>query len=144
MSVMKQAEMIRSAMDAAAMLLTDAQALGCKAIYKQWEALAEAGLQAEKGFRFLHGDALYRTEQPVYVFSRLHVPGAAGTGSLFSMVDETHGGTEADPIPYAGNMALEEGKYYSQGGAVYRCIRSTEIPVYAALSELVGLFVEAL
>jgi len=30
-------------------------------------------------------------------------------------------------------MALEEGKFYSQDGVVYRCTRSTGVAVYAAL-----------
>ena len=50
--------------------------------------------------------------------------------------------SEFDPIPYASNMVLEQGKYYTQDGAVYRCIRDTVSPVYAALRELVGLYVE--
>lgn len=144
MNVMEQARTIRSAMDAAGAVLTDAQALGCKAIYKQWQTLVEAGAVAEKGYRFLHGEDLYRVEQPSYTFTAQYVPGETGTESLFSRIDETHGGTADDPIPYEGNMALEEGKYYSQDGIVYRCTRSTGAPVYAALWELAGLYVEAL
>ena len=49
-----------------------------------------------------------------------------------------------DPIPYSGNMVLETGKYYIQNAAVYRCIRDTVNPVYNALAELVGTYVEAL
>lgn len=142
MTVMEQAKTIRSAMDAAALVLTDAEALGCKAIYKQWEALVEAEAVAEKGYRFLHGVDLYRVEQPSYTFVVHYVPGTAGTESLFSRIDETHAGTAEDPIPYEGNMALEEGKYYSQNGVVYRCTWSTGNPVYHPLDQLVGLYVE--
>lgn len=142
MTVMEQARTIRSAMDAAGAVLTDAQALDCKAIYKQWQALVDAAAVAEKGYRFLHREDLYRVEQPSYTFTAQYVPGEAGTESLFSRVDEAHAGTAEDPIPYDGNMALEEGKYYTQGGVVYRCIWSTGNPVYHPLSELVGLYVE--
>ena len=62
--------------------------------------------------------------------------------SLWTEVCESHAGTLEDPIPYSGNMALESGKYYSQDGKVYRCTRDTGNPVYNALSELVGLYVE--
>ena len=144
MTVTEQAKRLRAAMDAAGAALTDTDALACRAIYRQWAELAEAGFEAEKGYRFLHGGDLYRTEQPVYTFVDHYVPGAAGTGSLFSRIDETHAGTAEDPIPYGGGMALEEGKHYSEDGPVYLCVRSTQIPVYAALSELVGLYVEAL
>ena len=62
--------------------------------------------------------------------------------SLWTEICESHSGTLEDPIPYNGNMALEIGKYYMQDGKVYRCTRDTGNPVYNALSELVGLYVE--
>ena len=62
--------------------------------------------------------------------------------SLWTEICESHAGTLEDPIPYSGNMALESGKYYMQDGKVYRCTRDTVNPVYNALSELVGLYVE--
>ena len=62
--------------------------------------------------------------------------------SLWTEICESHAGTLEDPIPYNGNMALESGKYYSQDGKIYRGIRDTVNPVYNALSELVGLYVE--
>ena len=39
-------------------------------------------------------------------------------------------------------MALEAGKYYIEDDVVYLCNRDTGQPVYNALSELVGLYVE--
>ena len=142
MTVMEQAKVIRSAMDAAGAVLTDAEALGCKAIYKQWSDLVEEAAAVKKGFRFLYAEDLYRVEQPVYTFVAHYVPGEVGTESLFARIDETHAGTPEDPIPYEGNMALEEGKYYSQDGVVYKCIWSTGNPVHHPLSQLVGLYVE--
>lgn len=62
--------------------------------------------------------------------------------SLWTEVNETHAGTADDPIPYSGNMALETGKYYMQDYEIYLCNRDTVNPVYNALSELVGLYVE--
>lgn len=62
--------------------------------------------------------------------------------SLWTEICESHTGTLEDPIPYNGNMALESGKYYLQNSKIYRCTRDTVNPVYNALSELVGLYVE--
>ena len=62
--------------------------------------------------------------------------------SLWTEICESHAGTLEDPIPYNGNMALESGKYYSQNSKIYRCTRDTVNPVYNALSDLVGLYVE--
>ena len=62
--------------------------------------------------------------------------------SLWTEICESHAGTLEDPIPYNGNMALDSGKYYSQNSKIYRCTRDTVNPVYNALSDLVGLYVE--
>ena len=62
--------------------------------------------------------------------------------SLWTEINETYAGTMDDPIPYSGNMALENGKYYVQDYEIYLCNRDTVNPVYNALSELVGLYVE--
>ena len=141
MTVIEQAKRIRSAMDNAAIVLTDEQAVFSKELYPKWEELM--GQTVELGFRFRYDDALYKTIQKSYTFVEHYIPGA-GTESLFARIDEAHAGTADDPIPYEGNMALEEGKHYSQGGVVYRCIWSTGIPVYHPLSELVGLYVEVI
>lgn len=62
--------------------------------------------------------------------------------SLWEQINETHAGTLDDPIPYSGNMALTAGMYYMQDWKIYLCTRDTGNPVYHALSELVGLYVE--
>ena len=61
--------------------------------------------------------------------------------SLWEQINETHDGTIDDPIPYDGNMALENGKHYIQSGVIYLCNRDTTNPVYNPLVELVGLYV---
>lgn len=62
--------------------------------------------------------------------------------SLWEQVNETHDGTMDDPIPYSGNLALENGKHYYQDSEIYLCFRDSINPVYHPLSELVGLYVE--
>lgn len=84
---------------------------------------------------------LYKVIQPSLVIQS-HYPPGAGTESLYTRIDELHAGTLYDPIPYSGNMALENGKYYTQDGVTYLCNRSTGQPVYNALADLVGLYVE--
>ena len=62
--------------------------------------------------------------------------------ALWEQINETHAGTLADPIPYSGNMTLTAGLYYMQDWVIYKCTRDTGNPVYHALDELVGLYVE--
>ena len=119
--------------------LDDAQALTVKAIYPQWQEII--GQTVKQGFKFLYSDVLYKVIQPNgLAIQEQYVPGE-GTESLYAVINETNAGTQEDPIPYAGNMALENGKYYSQDGVIYLCNRDTEIPVYQALKDLVNIYV---
>ena len=143
MSIIEQAIAIRQAMDTASAVLTDEQALECIRLYKTWSSLVREKHVAEKaGYRFCHGDCLFKTLQANYMFIDIYEPGSIGTESLFAKIDETHAGTFEDPIPYDGNMELFEGEYYSQNEVIYLCTRPTEMPVYHALIDLVGLYVE--
>lgn len=122
-----------------AQTLEDAQALTVKAIYPMWESII--GQTVKLGHKFQYADKLYKTIQDNLLIQEQYIPGE-GTESLYTVIDETHAGTQEDPIPYDGNMALENGKYYIQDETVYKCTRDTEIPVYNALADLIGIYVE--
>lgn len=118
-----------------------ADALKHQSYYPEWgDENAPMGKEVDAGFRMNHDGTLYEVIQP-HALQADWIPGT-GTESLYKVVQEEHAGTADDPIPYAGNMELEEGKYYTQDGAVYLCTRSTGQPVYHTLAELVGLYVE--
>lgn len=103
----------------------DNTALRMREFYPTFYELCDKAYTAEKiGFKFRHGDKLYKTRQAGYTFVT-HYPPGVGTESLFEEVCEAHAGTEDDPIPYSGNMALERGKYYMQDYAIYKCTRDT-------------------
>ena len=91
------------------------------------------------GYKVQRGGKLWRCKQTHTAISTWEPENAA---SLWEVINETHSGTEDDPIPYDGNMALENGKHYVQDGVIYLCNRDTVNPVYNALSDLVGLYVE--
>ena len=113
----------------------DNTALRMKTFYPEWAANAEYTI----GHKVQRGGRLWRCLQTHTSQEGWEPENAA---SLWTEICESHAGTLEDPIPYNGNMALESGKYYSQDGKVYRCTRDTGNPVYNALSELVGLYVE--
>ena len=120
----------------------DQTALRMREYYPAWADLAAEQYSTDKtGYKFTHNGDLYKTIPTVHTFGTQWVPGV-GTESLYTRIDEQHGGTKYDPIPYSGNMALEAGKYYSQGDVTYLCSRDTGNPVYHALGELVGIYVE--
>lgn len=62
--------------------------------------------------------------------------------SLWEQIVRGYTGEETDPIPYEGNMRLENDKHYIQNNVIYKCTRDTGNPVYHALSDLIGLYVE--
>ena len=120
----------------------DNTALRMLEFYPEWSDLAAKSFTAEKaGFKFVHSGKLYKTKQENHTFSSAWAPGE-GTESIYERIDETHDGSKYDPIPYDGNMAIENGKYYTQDGVTYVCTRNSENPVYHALKDLVGIYVE--
>ena len=136
-----QSQMVQAAVLVAQMQaqeLDDSQALTVKAIYPQWQEII--GETVKLGYKFLHNDVLYKTIQDNLLIQDQWIPGE-GTESLYAVINETNAGTQEDPIPYNGNMALENGKYYIQDGVIYLCNRDTEIPVYQDLKDLVDLYV---
>ena len=113
----------------------DNTALRMREFYPMWES----GKAYTVGFKVQYGGLLYKVTT-AHTSQADWTPDTAAT--LFTRIDETHAGTEDDPIPYDGNMALEIGKYYMQDYAIYKCTRDTGNPVYHPLSDLVGIYVE--
>lgn len=114
----------------------DNTALRMTEFYPVWSA----GQAYTAGYKVQHGGKLWRCLQ-AHTSQTGWEPSTA-TASLWTEICESHAGTLTDPIPYSGNMALESGKYYIQDGFVYRCTRDTINPVYNALADLIGLYVE--
>lgn len=110
-------------------------ALRMREYYPEWET--DRAYTA--GYKVQYGGELYKTVT-AHTSQADWTPDTAVT--LFARIDETHDGSKYDPIPYEGNMVLENGKYYVQDGVKYLCTRDTGNPVYHALKDLVGLYVD--
>ena len=126
---------LRYHIETAVQTLTDSEALEALVLHPEWDA--DTDYLAD--YKVRRGGRLWRCIQAHTSQIGWEPENAA---SLWTEICETHAGTLEDPIPYNGNMALESGKYYMQDGKIYRGIRDTVNPVYNALSELVGLYVE--
>lgn len=115
----------------------DNTALRMRGYYPEWQS----GVDYAVGYKVQHQDRLWRCRQA-------HTSQVGwepeNVASLWTQICETHDGSEDDPIPYEGNMALVAGLYYIQDGVWYRCIRDTGNPVYHALRDLVGHYVEVI
>lgn len=124
--------------------LTASEALAHKEWYPYWgEEGAEMGKEVAAGFRLRfreegeEEDSLYEVIQG-HALQADWVPGVE-TASLYKVVSATHAGTKEDPIPYQQMMAIEQGKYYTEGGILYVGILTTETGYPNKLSELFTL-----
>ena len=115
--------------------IADDTALRMVEFYPEWAS----GVAYTAGYKAQRGGKLWRCLQAHTAQTGWEPENAA---SLWEQICEAHDGTKYDPIPYDGNMALESGKHYTQSGMTYLCSRDTVNPVYNALSELVGIYVE--
>ena len=115
----------------------DNTALRMMSYYPTFESIV--GQEVKQGFKFRHNGNLWATVKAMTI--QAHYPPGDGMESLYTKVSETHDGTIDDVIPYDGNMVLEQGKHYTQNDTIYLCTRDTVVPVFNALSELVGLYV---
>lgn len=135
MKHIENARKLRPLIEKAVQSIDGNEALTAKSLYPVWTENTAYTV----GFKVQHNDKLWSCIQAHTAIVTWEPENAP---SLWKQIDESHAGTLEDPIPYNGNMALENGKYYTQDSVVYLCIRDTINPVYNKLSELVGLYVE--
>lgn len=135
---MKRSEALklRGIIEQSAQSLSDGTALKAVCLHPMWAS----GVYYAVGFKVQRNGKLWRALQAHTAQDGWEPENAP---SLWEQVNETHTGELADPIPYDGNMALENGKHYIENGVIYLCIRDTVNPVYNALADLVGVYVEA-
>lgn len=113
----------------------DNTAVRMMAFYPTWAS----GVAYATGYKAQYDNKLWRVLQ-AHTSQNGWEP--VNTPALWEQLSETHDGTIDDPITYNGNMALQKGLYYYQGGGIYLCVRDTGNPVYQPLKDLVGLYVE--
>lgn len=117
--------------------LTDNEALSVAEFYPTWETMI--GKTMEKGFISQYNGKLWKSRQehtPLEVY-----PPSMDTAALYEVVVYEHEGTIDDPIPYTPPMEIYEGKYYTQYGFKYVCLRDSGIALTHDLSALVGIYV---
>ena len=125
---------VKMAIKQARQITDDQEALAVKCLYKNWSK--QIGRELAVGEYIQHGDRLYRV-LTTHVAQANWEPGV-GTESLFVVVDKTHAGTMEDSIPWNANMECEEGKYYSEDGVIYLCIRASGIALQCKIVDVLG------
>lgn len=116
---------------------TDEEALENIELFPTWQS--RIGVQVEQGERLYYDDKLYKVQQT-------HTPQEDwrpdAVASLYvQVIAECDAGTIDNPIAYEVNMELVEGKYYTEEGVKYLCVRALAQSVWH-LADLVGNYVE--
>lgn len=136
MNIIERAKELRPFIVKAAQLLEDEVAVKCPELYDEWNGNS---VEYETNYKIRRNDKVYK----VITSHTSQIDWAPEiAASLFAVIDEVHTGTQQDPIPYDGNMELFVDLYYMQDGILYKCTRNSEIPLYHALADLVGVYVE--
>lgn len=112
---------LRPMIEAAATSLPDSDAAKAVELFPTWAY----PISYVVGNRVNDGGKLYKCRQ-AHTSQEGWKP--AATPALWVVVDITHAGTQADPIPAARGMEYEYGKYYldSEDGKTYKCERTGE------------------
>lgn len=128
---------LRRMIEKGAISLSDTDALTAVELFPSWES----GIWYEAdGNRYRYEGKLYRVRIAHTSQEGWEPPNVP---ALWEEVEQPgQGDTPDNPIPYSNNMELIEGKYYEQFDVVYVCTRSTGVPVYNNLADLVGIYVE--
>lgn len=122
MDLLEKARQQRKAAMMAAKNLSDAQAAEVPTMFQPWAA----GEAVEEGDRRCGPDGkLYKARQ-AHTTQSDWLPDA--TPALWAVIDVTHAGTAADPIPASRGMDYTYGLYYldPEDGKVYLCQRIGE------------------
>ena len=121
--ILQQAQTIRASMDAAAIALTDEQAVKSPRLYPTWAA----GLAVKAGDRLYYSgtDRLYKVVSD-HTTQADWTPDAVP--ALYTVIDVAHAGTQDNPIPAERGMEYVYGLYDTdrEDGKLYLCQRTGE------------------
>lgn len=115
---------------------TDEEALGNIELFPTWQSMI--GKQVKIDARLYHDDRLWKVRQ-THTVSEEWKPDVAT--SLYVQVVADDAGTIDNPIAFELNMELVEGKYYTEDGVKYLCVRALAQSVWH-LADLIGNYVE--
>lgn len=120
--------------------ITDEEALKRPLLVYSWDTYVGRSLAASQVVS--HDGKLWRVRQAVAAVLE-NQPPSLDTAALYEVIEVEAAGTQDDPIPYTPPMEIFNGKYYTQGGVLYKCTRDSGQALTHDLAALVGLYVES-
>ena len=117
-----------------------------KGFAPKWGNDVKEGSEVRRGDKFVFDGKLFAVQKDHKILP--HYYPNDDTKSLYVEVTEDYVdpkdelGTIDNPIEYDGSSPLEKGKYYIQEGISYLCNRDSTTPLFNALKDLIGEYVE--
>ena len=116
--------------------LSDTDALNGVELFDEWLPDTDYSI----GDRRRYEGVLYKARQ-AHTSQEIYPPNIVP--ALWEVVaPEGKGDSPDNPIEYDQSMVLEEGKFYIENDVVYICIRDSGVPLYTALANVIGNYVE--
>ena len=116
--------------------LSDTDALQAVELFDEWEPDTDYSI----GDRRRYEGVLYKARQ-THTSQEIYPPNIVP--ALWEVVaPEGKGDSPDNPIEYDQSMAIVEGKFYIENDVVYVCIRDSGVPLYTALANVIGNYVE--
>lgn len=116
--------------------LTDTDALDGIELFDEWATDTDY----ERGDRRRYEGVLYKCRQ-AHTSQEIYPPNIVP--ALWEVVaPEGKGDSPDNPIEYDQSMAIEEGKFYIENDVIYICTRNSVNPLYTALANVIGNYVE--
>lgn len=129
-------EKLRSLIVKASASLSDSDALEAVELFEEWKPDTWYII----GDRRRHEETLYKCRQD-HTSQAHYTPDIVP--ALWEVVaPEGKGDSPDNPIEYNQSMAIEEGKFYIENDVIYICIRDSGVPLYTALANVIGNYVE--
>lgn len=119
--------------------ITDKEALDKPLLIYTWNTYMGKSLKSSQCVSY--NKKIYRVRQDIKVVLENQYP-SVDTAALYEVIEVEATGTKDDPIPYTPPMEIFNGKYYTQGGVLYKCTRDSGQALSHDLAALVGLYVE--
>lgn len=119
--------------------ISDEDALKRPLLVYSWDTYVSKSLT--KGQVVSYDDKLWRVRQDVATVLE-NQPPSLDTAALYEVIEVEPAGTQDDPILYTPPMEIFNGKYYTQGGVLYKCTRDSGQALSHNLSDLIGVYVE--
>ena len=116
--------------------LSDSDALEAVELFEEWKPDTWYII----GDRRRYDETLYKCRQDHT--SQEHYPPDIVPALWEVVAPEGKGDSPDNPIEYDQSMAIEEGKFYIENDVVYLCIRDSGVPLYTALANVIGNYVE--